>query len=73
MANRYRVTLTKAERAQLTELTRSGKSTRDRILAVYNVGDATREAVVHDQTHLDRGRVTLVEDGFDKKTNCVLT
>lgn len=27
MANRYEVTLTKAERAQLTELTRSGKST----------------------------------------------
>src|SRR5476651_299847 len=27
MANRYKVTLTKAERTQLTELTRSGKST----------------------------------------------
>ena len=27
MANRYKVTLTKTERAQLTELTRSGKST----------------------------------------------
>jgi hypothetical protein len=27
MANRYKVTLTQAERAQLTELTRSGKST----------------------------------------------
>ena len=27
MANRYKVTLTKAERAQLTELARSGKST----------------------------------------------
>lgn len=27
MANRYKVTLTKAERVQLTELTRSGKST----------------------------------------------
>jgi hypothetical protein len=27
MANRYKVTLTKTERAELTELTRSGKST----------------------------------------------
>ena len=27
MANRYKVTLTKAEREQLTELTRSGNST----------------------------------------------
>lgn len=44
MANRYRVTLTKAERAQLTELTRSGKSTaakfiHARALLLCDAGD----------------------------------
>jgi transposase len=32
MANRYKITLTKTERAQLTELTRSGKSTAARFI-----------------------------------------
>ena len=78
MANRYKITLTKEERAQLTELTRSGKSTAAKFIHAralllcdagewgerWKVADAAEALGITSRT-LEHLKQRFVEEGLD--------
>ena len=78
MANRYKVTLTKAEREQLTELTRSGKSPAAKFIharalllcdagkygAAWKVADAAAALGISSRT-IEHLKQRFVEEGID--------
>jgi hypothetical protein len=78
MANRYKITLTKEERAQLTELTRSGKTTAAKFIHAralllcdagewgeqWKVADAAEALGITSRT-LEHLKQRFVEEGLD--------